>query len=40
MSIGSSCVDIRQTLQVEVTETARVDERTRGFYAQTTEKEV
>ena len=40
LSIGSSCVDIRQTLQVEVTETARVDERTRGFYAQTTEKEV
>ncbi len=34
-SLGASCVDIRETLQAEVTESALVDERTRGFYAQT-----
>lgn len=34
-SLGASCADIRETLQAEVTESALVDERTRGFYAQT-----
>ncbi len=38
LSIGASCVDIRQRLQVEVTAGARVEERTRGFYAQTAVK--
>lgn len=39
LSIGSSCVDIRQKLQVEVTGTAQVDAKTRGFYALSEEKE-
>lgn len=39
-SIGSSCADIRQRLYAEVTESAQVDERTRGFYAQAMEKRI
>ncbi|MDE7199192.1 MAG: glycoside hydrolase family 3 C-terminal domain-containing protein, partial [Lachnospiraceae bacterium] len=39
-SIGSSCADIRQRLHAEVTESAQVDERTRGFYAQAVEKRI
>lgn len=40
LSIGTSCADIRKTLQVEVTESGEVDERTRGFYALATEKKL
>lgn len=34
LHLGASCVDIRESLTVEITESAVIDQRTRGFYAE------